>query len=62
MKASFQAAWASVTMVPGPHGRSHQLRIGSHGRVCEIGEFLTEAERAQLAIELRLALAEVCGA
>lgn len=59
MSASFQAAWTSVTLVPRPYGRSHQLRLGSHGRGCEIGAFLTEEDRAQLAIALKLALAEI---
>jgi uncharacterized membrane protein len=49
----FPRHWARVTL-RGPLRAQHpsRLSIESHGRVCEIGRFLTEAERLQLARRL----------
>jgi uncharacterized membrane protein len=50
----FPRHWARVTL----HGPSRaqlpsRLNIESHGRACEIGRFLTEDERLQLALRLQ---------
>lgn len=51
----FPRHWARVK-IRHPKSRLHcdQLVIESHGRVCEIGRFLTVEERRQLAAELKL--------
>jgi len=50
----FPRHWARVK-IRRPKSPLHrgQLVIESHGRVCEVGEFLSEEERHQLAAELR---------
>jgi uncharacterized membrane protein len=50
----FPRHWAQVKIrrPKSPLHRSH-LVIESHGRRCEVGKFLTEEERQQLAAELR---------
>jgi uncharacterized membrane protein len=47
--------WARVK-IRRPESPLHrdQLVIESHGRACEVGKFLTEVERRQLAAELKL--------
>jgi uncharacterized membrane protein len=42
-------AWARLTWAPERSGRASCLRLGSHGRFFEIGAFLIEVERRQLA-------------
>jgi uncharacterized membrane protein len=51
----FPRHWARVK-IRRPKSPMHraQLVIESHGRVCEVGKFLTEEERRQLAAELQL--------
>jgi uncharacterized membrane protein len=49
----FQRAWATVRLCPGRYRRdSSRLLIQSHGRAIEIGSFLCEAERRQVAAAL----------
>ena len=46
----FHPYWAKVRLEPGPHrGWPGKLLIGSHGRDIEIGAFLNEQERRELA-------------
>ena len=54
MRQEFARHWARVKL-RGPHTRlgSSQLTIESHGRLGVIGSFLTDEERAQLAVRLR---------
>jgi uncharacterized membrane protein len=51
----FPRHWARVTL-RGPQPAQHPSRlvIESHGRACEVGQFLTEDERQRLAARLRL--------
>ncbi len=51
----FPRHWARVTL-RGPQRTQHPSRlvIESHGRACEVGQFLTEEERHSLASRLRL--------
>ena len=53
-RIEFPRHWARVKIrrPKSPLHRSH-LVIESHGRSCEVGEFLSEEERHQLAVELR---------
>lgn len=53
-KQEFARHWAKVKLRSAPrrHGTS-RLTIESHGRVYEVGSFLTEEERARLAQRLR---------
>ncbi len=54
----FQRAWVRVYLeAPEVRGHPSRLLIGSHGRTMEIGEYLNEAEKKQLAQQLREALA-----
>ncbi len=50
----FQRHWAKVRLIC-PASRLHpsRLTIESHGRRCELGEFLTEDERRGLALRLQ---------
>jgi uncharacterized membrane protein len=50
----FPRHWAKVKL-RAPHSAMHpsRLLIESHGRACEIGGFLTEAERRGLAARLK---------
>jgi uncharacterized membrane protein len=50
----FPRHWAQVKL-RGPASRLHpsRLTIESHGRQCELGSFLTEAERRGLAVRLQ---------
>jgi len=46
----FHPYWTKVRLEPGPHrGWPGKLLIGSHGRDIEIGAFLNEQERRELA-------------
>lgn len=47
----FHPCWARMALEQGRHGRERVL-IGSHGKRVELGSFLPEAERAQLARRL----------
>lgn len=58
-RASFPSGWVRVRLEPGA-GRQ-RLVLRSHGREAEIGAFLAEDERAQLAQELRSRLADAAG-
>lgn len=49
----FPRAWVRVVLEPGKGWYPSQLKLSSHGRELEIGEFLTEEERASLARDLR---------
>ena len=57
-----QKAWAQVRVIR-PRHRLHpsRLMICSHGQQIEIGSFLVEQERLQLARELRSAIGPVAG-
>ena len=58
-RARFQSYWVRVRLAPGNgHGR---LLLGSHGRELEIGAFLAEEERAEVAGKLKVLLADVQG-
>ena len=48
----FHRAWARVDLDRSPGVRSSRLVVRSHGNEVVLGEFLTEAERAQLAAAL----------
>lgn len=55
---TFQRAWARVELKPAPvRGHPSRLTIGSHGRSVEIGAYLNEREKKQLALDLSYALA-----
>jgi uncharacterized membrane protein len=56
----FPRHWAQVK-IRRPKSPLHraQLVIESHGRACEVGKFLTEEERRQLAAELRLLIGDM---
>ena len=50
----FPAAWVRILERRGRwHGHAGQLIVTAHGRELEVGAFLTEDERGQLAVELR---------
>lgn len=54
---SFQRAWVQVRFEAATvKGHPSRLLLGSHGRTTEIGEYLTEIEKQQLAQQLRDAL------
>lgn len=57
----FPRHWARVTL-RGPSRAQHpsRLSIESHGRTCEIGRFLTEDERLQLALRLGRLVGKSC--
>lgn len=55
-------AWARLQWCATPGGQRSQLRLGSQGRFCEVGAFLVEAERRQLARELGRLLGQPLGA
>jgi uncharacterized membrane protein len=55
-------AWARLTWEPARPGRASCLRLGSHGQFFEIGTFLVEAERRQLAGRLSRLLGQPLGA
>ncbi len=61
--ARFQTYWLRVEDEPGatPNAR-HRLLLGSHGRRVEVGAFLADDERAELARRIKDALATVRGA
>lgn len=49
----FQPYWVKVRLEPGRwRGWSSRLMVGSHGREVEVGEFLNDAERSELARRL----------
>jgi uncharacterized membrane protein len=56
----FQRHWAQIKLSH-PASRLHptRLTIESHGRACELGEFLTDEERRGLALRLRRAVGRV---
>jgi len=57
--ARFQSYWVRVRLAPGNgHDR---LLLGSHGRELEIGAFLAEEERIEVAGKLKVLLADVRG-
>jgi len=51
----FDAYWARVTLTP-RHGRTSELRLAVRGRSAEIGRFLTEEDKTDLARVLEGAL------
>lgn len=53
----FARAWLRVELVRGEGWYPSRLTLRSHGQEMEIGAFLTEEERQQLARELRAAVA-----
>jgi len=54
---TFQRAWAQVKLEQARiNGYPSRLTIRSHGRAAEIGGYLADAEKEELALELRLAL------
>lgn len=55
-------AWARLAWEPQRAGRASCLCLGSHGRFFEIGAFLVEAERRQLAGQLARLLGQPLGA
>lgn len=58
---SFTRHWAQVRLQPAD-SRLHpsRLLIESHGRHCELGAFLTEEERCQLATRLKRLIGRTC--
>jgi uncharacterized membrane protein len=54
--------WVRLAWEPERAGRASCLRLGSHGRFFEIGAFLIEAERRQLAGQLARLLGQPLGA
>lgn len=56
----FQRHWAQIRLTY-PASRLHptRLTIESHGRACELGEFLTDEERRGLALRLRRVVGHV---
>jgi uncharacterized membrane protein len=54
----FHPFWARIFEFPEEAG-GRRLRIGSHGRFAELGSFLPDAEREQLASRLRALLADL---
>ncbi|MFT3791000.1 MAG: DUF2244 domain-containing protein [Rudaea sp.] len=56
----FHPYWVRVELLPGRHlGWASRLMLRSHGREVEVGRFLNEAERAELARQLNEMLADV---
>lgn len=52
--ARFSRCWSRVVLRKDPRGwYPSRLLVGSHGRYCEIAKSLVEAEREELALELR---------
>ncbi|MET0332472.1 MAG: DUF2244 domain-containing protein [Dyella sp.] len=56
-RISFQPYWVSVVLQPQRGG--HRLLLASHGSTLEIGAFLTEQERLDLARKLKALLSEL---
>lgn len=55
----FHPHWVRVELLPGRHfGWARRLVLRSHGREVEVGRFLNEAERAELARRLDEMLAD----
>ena len=54
--------WARLQWQPSSVGRRSELRLGSRGRFFEVGAFLVDAERRQLASELGRLLGRPVGA
>jgi uncharacterized membrane protein len=50
---AFQRAWVRVNLVAGSGWYPSRLTLRSHGQELEIGEFLTDEERAEFATQLR---------
>lgn len=61
VQAVFPRHWAQVKLRR-PSSRLHpsRLTIESHGRQCEVGRFLTEAERRGLALRLESLIGRIC--
>jgi uncharacterized membrane protein len=60
--AQFHPYWARLALLPGRwRGAPSRLLLRSHGREIEIGAFLTDAERSELAQRLSALLAQVAG-
>jgi uncharacterized membrane protein len=55
-RISFQPCWVRVVLEPQRGG--HRLLLASHGNTLEIGAFLAEQERLELARKLKALLAE----
>lgn len=57
--AQFHPYWARLTLLPGNwRGAPTRLVVRSHGREIEIGAFLTDVERSELAARLTALLAQ----
>lgn len=55
----FHPYWVRVELLPGRHfGWASRLVLRSHGREVEVGKFLNEAERAELARQLNQMLVD----
>jgi len=54
-RVEFDAYWAQVSLLP-RHGRASELRVAARGRSTEVGSFLSEPEKADLADALTRAL------
>lgn len=50
---AFQRAWVRVNLIAGAGWYPSRLTLRSHGQELEIGQFLTEEEREELATQLR---------
>lgn len=61
-RTEFPRAWARLKWLPRADGGASQLRLGSRGQFFEIGAFLIEAERRQLAGDLSRLLGQPLGA
>lgn len=60
--AQFHPYWARLCLLPGRwRGAPSRLLVRSHGREVEIGAFLTDAERCDLARRLTAVLARMAG-
>jgi len=53
---TFNRHWAAVRLQPPSAGRPGRLTVGSHGREVEVGAFLNDDERRELAKALRRAV------